>query len=279
MAFRPCIDLYDGEVVQIVGSTLSDDPSKMSKNPATGKPATYFAELYKKHNLPGGHVIMLRCKDRKANEKAAKSALGVYPGGLQVGGGMNPQNAQEWLGYGASHVIVTSYVFRNGTIDFKRLDEMVKAASKENLVLDLSCKRIENKDGKARYVVSTEGWKNDTDYIISERTADETLGKLAESCDEILVHGADAEGKCKGPEIELVKILGDFAKKSEDVGKPIQIVYGGGIGKLNHFYEIEYDGQYRVHATAGKGLDEFGGKKIKFESVLKWHNESLGETD
>lgn len=277
MAFRPCIDLYDGEVVQIVGSTLSDNPEKMSKNPATGKPSTYFAELYKKHGLSGGHVIMLRCKDREANERAARSALEVYPGGLQVGGGMNPQNAQKWLGYGASHVIVTSYVFRDGNIDFKKLDEILKAASKEKLILDLSCKRIEN--GKARYVVSTDGWKNDTDYIISERSADQTLGRLAEYCDELLVHGADAEGGCNGPEIELVKILGDFGKKSEDAGKPIQITYGGGIGKLSHFDEIEYDGQYRVHATVGKALDEFGGKKIKFKSVLKWHKESLEEVN
>src|SRR5580692_7528252 len=133
--FRPCIDLHEGRVKQIVGGTLGD--AGLRTNFVSEKPAAWFAELYQRDQLTGGHVIMLG----PGNETAARAALAAYPQGLQIGGGVNAQNARDWLEAGASHVIVTSWVFREGRVDWARLEELVKSIGRERLVLDLSCRR------------------------------------------------------------------------------------------------------------------------------------------
>src|SRR5688572_25273216 len=181
--FRPCIDLHEGRVKQIVGGSL--DTAELRTNFVSEKPASWFAELYRRDGLKGGHVIMLG----PGNESAAREALTAYPGGLQVGGGVNLDNAPGWLDSGGSHVIVTSWVFREGRIDRARLGELVKEIGKERLVLDLSCRRRGN-----NYYVVTDRWKNFTDTILSA----ETLKGLANSCAEFLVHAVDVEGLCQG---------------------------------------------------------------------------------
>jgi phosphoribosylformimino-5-aminoimidazole carboxamide ribotide isomerase len=198
MKFRPCIDLHGGVVKQIVGSTLKDnDGSAPIENFVAEQSSAEFAELYAKHQMLGGHIIMLG----KGNEEAALGALHAFPGGMQVGGGINPSNAQKYIDAGASHVIVTSYVFRDGAIDYARLNEMVNAVGKSNLVLDLSCRR---KDGAGDYYVVTDRWQKYTDFVLSEQS----LAELATYCDEFLVHGVDVEGMRVGIIEELVTLLG-----------------------------------------------------------------------
>ena len=117
--FRPCIDLHEGRVKQIVGGSL--DTAELRTNFVSEKSSAWFAELYKRDGLKGGHVIMLG----PGNEEAALEALRAYPGGLQLGGGINAENARKYLDTGASHVIVTSWVFRDGRVDWERLNELV----------------------------------------------------------------------------------------------------------------------------------------------------------
>jgi phosphoribosylformimino-5-aminoimidazole carboxamide ribotide isomerase len=197
MKFRPCIDLHNGKVKQIVGSTLNDDrPADVKTNFTTDKSPAWFADLYRADNLVGGHVIKLG----PGNDAAAEEALAAWPGGMQIGGGITAENAGEWLDRGASHVIVTSYVFTGGRIDVDRLKNLVDAVGRKNLVLDLSCR----KRGEDYYIV-TDRWQKFTDVPISS----ELLEKLSESCDEFLIHAADVEGKCDGIEVELVRKLAD----------------------------------------------------------------------
>lgn len=199
--FRPCIDLHGGKVKQIVGSTLSDDPSRgPTTNFESTKPSEAFAKMYRRDNLGGGHVIMLG----PGNEEAAKAALRAYPGGLQVGGGITPTNAGAYLEAGASHVVVTSYVFREGRLDEARLAEIVRAVGKERLVLDLSCRR---RDPNGPFYVVTDRWQKFTDLALSAST----LASLAEHCSEFLVHAVDVEGKQSGVEADLVRMLGEWS--------------------------------------------------------------------
>src|SRR5476649_287883 len=118
--FRPCIDLHEGKVKQIVGGTLG--AAALRTNFVAAQPASWFAELYKRDGLTGGHVVMLG----SGNEDAACAAIAAFPGGLQIGGGIDSDNARDWLDAGASHVIVTSAVFREGSVDWERLGEIVK---------------------------------------------------------------------------------------------------------------------------------------------------------
>ena len=192
--FRPCIDLHDGKVKQIVGGTLSDGGTGLRTNFVSDRPASWFAELYRKDGLRGGHVILLGA----GNETAAREALGAYPGGLHVGGGVNGENAAGWLESGASHVIVTSWVFREGRIDWERLASLVKTIGRQRLVLDLSCRRR----GDDYYVV-TDRWQTFTE----EKLSADFLQRLAGSCDEFLIHAADVEGLCRGIDLELVQKL------------------------------------------------------------------------
>lgn len=249
MKFRPCIDLHQGKVKQIVGSTLSD---KKDENPITNftsdKSPQWYANLYKKHDLRGGHIIRLG----PGNDQAAKSALSGWVKGLQIGGGITTENAVEWLNAGASDVIVTSFVFKDGIIHHNRLEQLREVAGKENLVLDLSCR----KKGDHYYIV-TDRWQKFTDVPIS----DNTLDFFADYCHEFLIHAVDVEGKCNGIEQELVRLLGNWGK--------IPITYAGGIHSKDDIQAIRDKGSGNLDYTVGSALDIFGGTGLKFEELAK----------
>ena len=251
--FRPCIDLHEGKVKQIVGGTLgaADRPRT---NFVSDRPAAWFAELYRRDGLFGGHVVMLG----PGNEDEACAAIAAYPGGLQVGGGINVQNARNWLEGGASHVIITSWVFRNGHLDWERLKELVKVVGKNRLVLDLSCRRRDQD-----YFVVTDRWQKFTDLVISQ----ETLAKLAGCCTEFLVHAVDVEGLCRGIDRELVEKLGQWT--------PIPTTYAGGANSLSDLEEVTRLGQGKVDLTIGSALDIFGGSGVKYEDVVKFNRREM----
>jgi len=248
--FRPCIDLHEGKVKQIVGGTLSDAPGQLRTNFISDRPASWFAELYRRDNLKGGHVIMLGA----GNDHAARSALGVFPGGMHVGGGINAANARSWLNAGASHIIVTSWVFREGHLDSVRLAELFRAVGPGHLVLDLSCRKRGDD-----YFVVTDRWQKFTDLKISE----ETLNSLAASCSEFLVHAVDVEGLCRGVDEELVALLGQFS--------PIPTTYAGGASSLADLETVTKLGQGRVDLTIGSALDIFGGTGVRYEDVVAFN--------
>ncbi len=236
--FRPCIDLHDGKVKQIVGSTLQNGGSGPATNFVAEKPPRFYAELYRKLDLPGGHVIQLG----PGNEAAAMEALGAWPGGFQLGGGVCPENAGMWLDAGASHVIVTSYIFSGGELHWERLRTLLKTVGKEHLVLDLSCRK---RDG--RYFIVTDRWQKFTRLAVDP----ETLKLLADSAAEFLIHAVDVEGKCQGIDRELLTLLAEHS--------PIDCVYAGGISSLEEVHLIRECGRGRVHFTIGSALDIFGG--------------------
>ena len=255
--FRPCIDLHDGQVKQIVGGTLGDTPGQLRTNFVSDHSAAWFAQLYQRDGLTGGHVIMLG----PGNEVAAKSALQAFPGGLQIGGGINAGNARAWLDAGASHVIVTSWVFRDGRLDAERLQELVKLIGREKLVLDLSCRRRgEN------YFVVTDRWQKFTELTVSR----ETLEKLAAHCAEFLVHAVDVEGLCRGIDSELVTSLGEWT--------PIPTTYAGGASSLADLEQVTRLGQGRVDLTIGSALDIFGGTGVRYADVVAFNQKFLPAT-
>lgn len=250
MRFRPCIDLRNGKVVQIVGGTLSDaaDSSVETNFESELSPADY-ARRYRSDALPGGHVIALG----PGNRDAAREALSAFPGGLQYGGGVTSDNALEFLEAGASHVIVTSFVFREGKIDFDRLEALTERVGKERLVLDLSCRRREG-----AYWVVTDRWQRFTDTRVDE----ETLSRLGGYCDEFLVHGVDVEGRMNGIEEDLVRLLGESC--------PAPVTYAGGARSLEDLDHVKRLGQGRVDLTIGSALDLFGGS-VPYANVVAWH--------
>lgn len=255
-AFRPCIDIHRGVVKQIVGSTLTDDEkssTSLATNFESALPAAFYARLYQNSNLPGGHVIMLGADP--ASKAAATEAVMHYPGGLHVGGGVNAGNAAAWLDAGASHVIVTSAVFRDGKLDEDALAALVKAVGKERLVLDLSCRRREA--GGPFYVV-TDRWQKWTDLEVGEAT----LAALAASCAEFLVHAVDVEGKKAGVDRELIALLG--------YASPLPVTYAGGAATLADLDEVAAAGNGRVDVTVGSALDIFGGG-VPYRDVVDWH--------
>jgi phosphoribosylformimino-5-aminoimidazole carboxamide ribotide isomerase len=246
--FRPCIDLHEGKVKQIVGGTLGD--FKVRTNFVSDKSAAWFAELYKRDGLKGGHVVMLGA----GNQDEACAAIAAYPNGLQIGGGINAQNARDWLEAGASHVIVTSWVFKQGHVDWERLGELVKTIGKEKLVLDLSCrKRDEN------YFVITDRWQKFTELIVNE----ETLQKFSSCCAEFLIHAVDVEGLCRGIDRELVEKLGRWT--------PIPTTYAGGANSISDLEEVGRAGQGKVDLTIGSALDIFGGSSVKYDDCVKFN--------
>jgi phosphoribosylformimino-5-aminoimidazole carboxamide ribotide isomerase len=266
--FRPCIDLHEGKVKQIVGGTLGE--AGLRTNFVSEKPARWFAELYKRNGLAGGHVIQLG----PGNEAEACSALAAFPGGLQIGGGVNAQNARGWLDAGASHVIVTSWVFREGRVDWTRLDELVKAVGKNRLVLDLSCRKRDEwqvaSDGNSRhpspvtrhpsnYFVVTDRWQKFTKLAITQKN----LQKLAGSCAEFLVHAVDMEGLCRGIDRKLVEMLGRWT--------PIPATYAGGANSISDLAEVTRLGDGKVDLTIGSALDIFGGAGVKYEDCVKFN--------
>lgn len=253
MRFRPCIDLMDGRVVQIVGGTLRTGHEATLNFASDLAPATYAAR-YQRDNLPGGHVIALG----SGNRDAALEALAAYPGGLHIGGGVTAANAMAYIDAGASHVIVTSYVFRDGNIDLDRLHELVAAVGKERLVLDLSCRRR----GDAFWIV-TDRWQRFSDVAVNAAT----LTWLGGFCDEFLVHGVDVEGLRTGIDAELVALLGAHS--------PLPVTYAGGARTLEDLELVKQLGQGRVDLTIGSALDIFGGD-VRYADVVAWQREQEG---
>ncbi|MBF0203953.1 MAG: phosphoribosylformimino-5-aminoimidazole carboxamide ribotide isomerase [Desulfamplus sp.] len=283
MKFRPCIDIKNGKVVQIVGGSLRDTANtlegngdasyskdsvdRMSATPTittdivdttitnfeSTQDASYFATLYKNDGIYGGHVISLG----SGNHEAVLSALRTFPGGLQFGGGITPDNAAIYLDAGASHVIVTSFVFSDGQINMEKLNLLVNQIGKKRLVLDLSCRK---KDGQ--FWIVTDRWQNFTNVSVTQ----ETLEKFAIYCDEFLVHGVDVEGKMGGVQSDLVELLGKLS--------PIPVTYAGGVKSFSDLDHVKTIGSDRVDLTIGSALDIFGGT-ISYKNVVQWHNLNL----
>lgn len=250
MRFRPCIDLHDGVVKQIVGSTLSAEKADgLTTNFVADKPSSWFAELYRKDKLTGGHIIKLG----PGNDEAAREALQAWPGKIQLGGGVTAENAQYWIENGASHVIVTSFVFKNGLIDMENLDQLVAAVGAERIVLDLSCR----KRGDDYYIV-TDRWQKFTDVAITEKV----IKDLAGYCAEYLVHAVDVEGRCSGIETELVEKLGRWVS--------VPTTYAGGIRNFKDIDLIEEKGRGRLDFTVGSALDIFGGTEISYKEIVNY---------
>ncbi|KAF7115080.1 hypothetical protein RHSIM_RhsimUnG0066300 [Rhododendron simsii] len=258
--FRPCIDIHKGKVKQIVGSTIQD-LKEGSFAPVTNfesdKSAAEYANIYKEDGLTGGHVIMIGADP--LSKSAAMEALHAYPGrqlllsSLHVGGGINPDNALSYIEEGASHVIITSYVFNNGQMELQRLKELARVVGKQRLVLDLSCRK---KEGK--YAIVTDRWQKFTVVFLDEKI----MNFLATYTDEFLVHGVDVEGKKLGIDEELVTLLGSHS--------PIPVTYAGGVTVTADLERIKAAGMERVDVTVGSALDIFGGN-LAYKDVVSWH--------
>jgi len=253
MEFRPCIDIHNGQVKQIIGGSLKDQDDLANENYVSDWDAAHYARFYAEKCIKGGHVIMLNPQTSIYYEKTKNQAflaLQAYPGGLQIGGGINPDNAGVFLDKGASHVIVTSYVFQNGQIRYDRLRELVKKIGKNRLVLDISCRKLEN-----GYRVVTDRWQQITNELITP----ELLDKLAGFCSEFLIHAVDVEGKSAGIEKELAMLLGNW--------EGVPITYAGGVHDYKDLYLLRKLGKNRLNVTIGSALDLFGGK-MEFQKVL-----------
>ena len=248
--FRPCIDLHEGKVKQLVGGTLAGPGEALKTNFVSERPAAWFAELYRKDRLLGGHVIMLG----PGNDAQAKAALKAYPQGLQVGGGITPANAVDYLEAGASHVIVTSWIFSDGKLNQQRLDELVEVVGKHRLVLDLSCRK-----GNDRYFVVTDRWQRFTNLEIIPSTF-ERLGKC---CAEFLVHGVDVEGLCQGMDFELIRILNECTA--------LPITYAGGAKSLADLEEVTRLSDGKIDLTIGSALDIFGGTGVRYADAVAFN--------
>ena len=254
MRFRPCIDIHNGKVKQIVGGSLKDEGSQADTNFTSELDAAWYARRYQQDGLKGGHIILLNpagSEYYEATKSQAMQALQAYPGGMQIGGGITAENAQEYLDAGASHVIVTSYVFKDGVFHEERLKKLVDAVGKEHVVLDLSCRK---RDGQ--FYVVTDRWQKFTEMVLSH----EVLDQLSGYCDEFLIHGVDVEGKGAGMEKELVQMLGSW--------QGVPITYAGGIGSLKDLETFRKESGGTVDFTIGSALDLFGGK-IPYEEIVK----------
>jgi len=250
MRFRPCIDLHDGKVKQIVGSTLKDSGPDLQVNFSSTLPPSYYTALYRRDQLPGGHIIMLG----PGNEAAAGEALAAWPGGMQLGGGITAANARPWLDRGASHLIVTSHVFHDGVIDWDRLGALSRLVGKQHLVLDLSCRWRD--DG---YYVVTDRWQKFTQLRISAPVLD----RLSSFCAEFLIHAVDVEGKCMGIDTRLLELLAAHL--------PVPTTYAGGISSLTDLELIRTVGRGRIDVTVGSALDLFGGTGLRYQEVVAFH--------
>lgn len=256
MKFRPCIDIHNGAVKQIIGKSLSDENSSANENFVSQKDAAYYARLYEKDRLTGGHMILLNKVGTKEYEKdaaLAAAALKAYPGGLQIGGGITAENASRFLSMGASHVIVTSYIFQDGRLLTDRLTALCEAVGKKHLVLDLSCRK---KDGC--YYVVTDRWQKFTDIIMSH----ETLRFFSCFCDEFLIHAVDVEGCQSGIEADLIPVLAQC---------PIPVTYAGGIASEDDISRLNALGGGRIDFTVGSALDLFGGNIAYKTLVQNYH--------
>lgn len=253
MKFRPCIDIHNGKVKQIVGGSLLDEGNQADENFVAEQDAAFYANLYKNSGITGGHIILLNkagTEYYEADVEQARLALLAYPGGLQIGGGITADNAKMFLDMGASHVIVTSYVFSDGKVNYERLHRLVDAVGKEHIVLDLSCRK---KDGK--YYIVTDRWQNFTE----EEVCQETILRLQDFADEFLIHAVDVEGKANGVEKELVKLLSEYA------GVPV--TYAGGVGSYEDVEVLRELGKGRLNVTIGSALDLFGGH-LDYDKII-----------
>lgn len=254
MEFRPCIDIHNGKVKQIVGGSLRDEADCAQENYVAEQDASFFAKLYQKAGLRGGHIILLNGRDSAYYEQTrrqALEALRTYPGGLQLGGGITPENAEDYLQAGASHVIVTSYVFEDGHIHYDRLRKLADTVGKDRLVLDLSCKRTE--DG---YRIMTDRWQKMTD----EKVTFGLMDRLSAYCDEFLIHAVDVEGKSQGIESGLAELLGAW--------NGLPVTYAGGVHSMEDLRLLRELGNNRLNVTIGSALDLFGGA-MRWEDVLE----------
>ena len=254
MQFRPCIDIHNGKVKQIVGSSLKDEGNEATENFVSQCDASYFANLYKKENLKGAHVIMLNAKDSEyyeATKAQALLAVRTYPGALQVGGGITAENAKEYIENGADKVIVTSYVFKNGEIQYDNLEKLIASVGKEHIVLDLSCRK---KEGK--YYIVTDRWQKFTNVEVTH----EVLDELSSYCSEFLIHAVDVEGKQQGIDTQLIAYLGEW--------DGIPITYAGGILTYENIETIANLGKGKIHVTVGSALDLFGGS-LEFDKLVQ----------
>ncbi len=247
--FRPCIDLHQGQVKQIVGGSLNNQGAKT--NFVSEKAATFYAELYKKNNLTGGHVISLG----PGNDTQAKAALGAYPDGLQYGGGITPGNAKSYLEAGASHVIVTSYIFDDEKLNLEKVRQLQKIVGKNQLVLDLSCRRV-----KSGWFIATNRWQTITETEINEQT----LNTLSQYCDEFLVHAADVEGLQQGIDEDLVRTLSQLTD--------IPITYAGGARSLKDLEHVKNVSKGKIDLTIGSALDIFGGDGVTLDACITFNN-------
>lgn len=272
MQFRPCIDIHNGKVKQIVGSSLKDLGNKAQENFVSKQDASFYADMYKKDGIKGGHIILLNAADSEyyeATRQQALLALHTYPGGLQIGGGITAENAPYYIKEGASHVIVTSYVFKDGQIHYENLNKLVKSVGKKKIVLDLSCRYIEkngmiehNMDSseESGYYVVTDRWQK----VTKERITPALLDELAEYCDEFLIHAVDVEGKQNGVETELIKVLGSWGR--------IPMTYAGGVHTYQDIELVKELGKGKINVTIGSALDLFGGT-LKYKDVLAFMGE------
>lgn len=253
MKFRPCIDIHNGKVKQIVGGSLLDKGDVAKENFVSSQDAAFYANYYREKNIKGGHIILLNPVSSEYYEDTraqALAALHAYPKGMQIGGGIHSGNAREYIEEGASHVIVTSYVFQDGKVNWDNLEKLVKEVGRERIVLDLSCRKREGS-----YYVVTDRWQKFT----SEKLDLETLEKFHQYCDEFLIHAVDVEGKASGVEKELAAMLGEYGK--------IPVTYAGGVGSYEDIETLRTLGKGRLDVTIGSALDLFGGK-LEFEKVL-----------
>lgn len=261
MQFRPCIDIHNGKVKQIVGSSLKDINNEAVENFVSEQSAADFARLYRADGITGGHIILLNATDSEyyeATKQQAVEALRAYPGGLQVGGGITAENAPYYIEEGASHVIVTSYVFKDGRINYENLNRLVDTVGKEHVVLDLSCRYLGKPEKhEVGYYIVTDRWQKFTE----ERVTLSLLDKLSEYCDEFLIHAVDVEGKQSGIQTELVELLGKWGK--------CPITYAGGVHDFTDIKAIQEVGCNNLNVTIGSALDLFGGN-LKYKDVLKY---------
>lgn len=257
MEFRPCIDIHNGKVKQIVGSSLKDEGNQAQENFVSEKSSAYYADLYRKNGLKGGHIILLNkagSEYYEATKQAAVDALQAFPGGMQVGGGIHDGNAKEYLDAGASHVIVTSYLFDGDILSREKMQTLKDAVGREHVVFDLSCRKTAE-----GYQIMTNRWQTAT----SEYVTIELLKELEQYCDEFLIHAVDVEGKAEGIEQELVALLGTY--------KGNAVTYAGGIHSVEDLALLKELGNNRVHATIGSALDLFGGY-LHFDEIVKFCN-------
>jgi phosphoribosylformimino-5-aminoimidazole carboxamide ribotide isomerase len=248
--FKPCIDLHDGKVKQIVGGSLSDSGAGLRTNFVAAQPAEFFAARYRDDRLDGGHVIKLG----PGNDDAARAALAAWPGGLHIGGGIDATNAAAWIAAGAGKVIVTTWLFPGGVFAPERLAELAQLVGKERLVVDLSCRR--RGDG---WLVAINRWQAITEFAVDEAN----LAALAASCSEFLIHAADVEGLCRGIDEELVAALGRWS--------PIPCVYAGGAKDIADLMLVDRLSGGRVDLTYGSALDLFGGHLVKYDDCVAWN--------